>query len=517
MTRRPLSVQQRYLDLVDKVEQRFDVADWRSGDIDLWPLARMDLFLDMFRASGGDTARPRPPAVERVARGLATPLINAWKSRRDLEHWLPWPKPADAILLGDGVSLDKISGAWRDRHGEAVMAALERQGRTTFLMQPGGLDRLPWARPTFAANGIAVRGALAAALGRKRPLDLPDHAAVLALLSHEGVQAPSLSYGRILKRACTTAATAVVFQRILRRVRPRLAFVVTYYAGLGHAFALACRREGVMCVDLQHCPQEGTHRAYRWRRLPERGYSTLPAVFWTWTPEDADNIARWSDLMAAPWHAAVHGGHSQLAPYLDDWTVGACAWDERFSTVSHAPAFEREILVALQPIGGRRAVWEALARQIQAAPATWRWWIRRHPASSPFQDAEHHDLLAIQRPNVVVEAASEFPLPALLRRMSVLVSLASGAAAEAAAFGVPALFLDQEALGAFQGLIARGQAELVDVADVASRIADLRARPVRAAWNPPPPIEDTLRRLDAMAAPYRRRQQSEPLDARRRS
>jgi hypothetical protein len=495
-------VQQRHLELVEELEQRFDVTGWRSGDVDLWPLARMELFLDMFRAEGGDTARARPSRAARVAGGLATPLTNAWKSRSDLEHWRPWPRPADAILLGDGVSLDRLAGAWRDRHGETVMAALERQGRTTFLMQPGGLNRLPWARPTFAANGVAVAGALSAALDRSRRLDLPDHAAVQAYLRDRGVAAPSLGFESLLKRARATAATASQFQRILRRVKPRLAFVVTHYAGLGPAFALACRREGLLCVDLQHCPHEGWHRAYRWRRLPEHGYSTLPAAFWTWTSEEAALVAQWGEGRGSPWHAAVHGGHAQLAPYLD--TATASAWDARFAAMS-GTGFEREILVALQPIGGRRRVWEALARQIQSAPATWRWWIRRHPSSSPHQDAEHQDLLALRRPNVVVEAASEFPLPALLRRMSAVVSLASGAAAEAAAFGVPALFLDPDARGAFPGLVTRGEAELVEIAHVAARIAELSPRPVRSAWRPPPPIEDTLRRLDEMAAAYRRR------------
>jgi hypothetical protein len=498
------SVQQRHLELVDDIEQRFDVVHWRSGDIDLWPLARMDLFLDMFRAGGGDTARPRASTLRRVASGLVTPLVNAWKSRGDLEHWRPWTRPADAIVLGDGVSLDKLSGAWRDRHAEAVMAALEGRGHTSFLMQPGGLDRLPWARPTFAANGIAVAAAMAAALGPRRQLDLSDHAAVVNFLREQGVAAPSLTLGRLRKRAATTATAAWQFQRVLRRVRPRLAFVVTYYAGLGPAFALACRREGVLCVDLQHCPHEGRHRAYHWPRLPAHGYSTLPAVFWTWTPEEAAQVARWGDGRAADWHTGLHGGHSQLAPYLDERSLDASAWDERFDALSDI-SFEREILVALQPIGGRRQVWTALARQIEAAPASWRWWIRRHPASSPLQDAEHQDLLALQRPNVVIDAASDVPLPALLRRMSVLVSLASGASAEAAALGVPALFLDPDGPSAFPGLVERGQAELIAVADLASRIAGLPGRPSRPAWRPPPPIEDTLKRLDGMADTYRRR------------
>jgi hypothetical protein len=500
-------VQQRHLELVEEIEAKFDVTNWRAGDVDLWPPARMDLFLDLFRASGRETEKPRPGFVHRVATNLATPLTNAWKSRRDLDHWAPWPEPANAILLGDGVSLDWIGGVWRDRHGEPVMSALDRRGWTTFLMQPGGLDRLPWERRTFAANEIAVRGALAASFDGGPRADLPDHAAVLDFLSGMGVQPPSLGRARLAKRARSIAATASVFQRVLRRVRPRVAFLVTYYAGLGHAFALACRRNGLLSVDLQHCPHDGGHRAYSWRRLPARGYSTLPAVFWTW---GADEAARFA---STPWHAAVHGGHSQLTPFLDDQSAVARIWDAHFAAAARGAAvYEREILVALQPIGGRRGVWEALARQIEAAPASWRWWIRRHPSSSAFQDAEHQALLTLHRPNVVVEAASELPLPALLRRMSVLVSLASGAAAEAAIFGVPALFLDPEARGAFPSLFSRGGAELVDVSDLTTRIEELPARPLRPPSTPPPPrIDDTLQRLEAMAIDYRRHCEAEPL------
>jgi hypothetical protein len=378
-------------------------------------------------------------------------------------------------------------------------------------MQPGGLERLPWARPTFAANTIAVRGALGAALGRAPPIDLPDHAAVLRVLRGVGAPAPSLGLPRLLKRGRTIAAAASAFQRVLSVVRPRLAFAVTSYAGLGHAFALACRREGLLCVDLQHCPHGGAPRAYRWSGLPDPGYSTLPAVFWTWTPEEAAKVSAWGSR----WHVPVHGGHAQLGAYLDSEDPAALRCDERFAAVGDAAAFEREILVALQPIGGRREVWDALARRIEAAPKGWRWWIRRHPASTVFQDAEYRSLLALPGSNVVIDEACELPLPALLRRMSVVVSLASGSSTEAAAFGVPALFLGGEALALFPGLIERGDAALIDIADLASRIAALPARPAGARRTQAPPIADTLQRLDQMAAAYRDLCRAEPLgDAR---
>jgi hypothetical protein len=505
-------VQQRYLELVQAIEDRFEVDGWRSGEVDLWPPARMDLYLDMFRSQGGDTAPPRPKFVKRLAGALATPVTNAWKSRGDLEHWLAWPHRSDAVLLGDGVSLDRIDGAWSDRHGEPVIEALERLGLSTLVMQPS-LQRLPWRRPTYAANLVAVKGALGAALDRRRPLDLPDHDAVLAFLASEGAPAPSLSRPALARRARTLAATAAAFRRVLRAARPRLAFTVTYYAGLGHAFALACRAEGVMCVDLQHRPQEGAHRAYRWSRPPADGYTTLPAVFWTWSLQEAAHIAAWSDRTPAPWHAAVHGGHSQLAPFLDDDSPAARTWDRRVAAVGSG-AYEREILVALQPIGGRRKVWEALAWRIEAAPSGWRWWIRRHPSSARSQDAEYAALVALKRPNVVIEEAADPPLPALLRRMDALVSLASGAAAEAALFGVPAFFLDEEALGTFAGLIERGQAEMVRLPDLIDRLAERPARPARCRSAAAPPIESTLDRLLAMAGDYRNLCREHPLAGR---
>ncbi len=231
-------------------------------------------------------------------------------------------------------------------------------------------------------------------------------------------------------------------------------------------------------------------------------------MFWTWTPEDAAHIAGWGD---GRWHRSLYGGHSQLAPFLDDQNSDTRQWDQRFAAIADASRFDREILVALQPIGGRRAVWEALASRIETSPPSWRWWIRRHPASTVTQDAEYRALMAPGRPNVLIDDASELPLPALLRHMSTIVSLASGAAAEAAAFGVPALFLDDEARGTFAGLIERGQAELVDVVDVSDRISSLPSSPARPARRTAPPIDETLGRLEAMASDYRRHCNQSPL------
>ena len=43
----------RFIELVDRIEREFPVVDWRCGDVPVWPLARMELYLDMHFASIG--------------------------------------------------------------------------------------------------------------------------------------------------------------------------------------------------------------------------------------------------------------------------------------------------------------------------------------------------------------------------------------------------------------------------------------------------------------------------------
>lgn len=498
----PVAFHGRYLALVREIEETFRIAEWKFGDVELWPLARMDLYLNMFSQETKSAPPPERALPFRLGSCLARPLTNRWRSRTDLVHYQTRPQRAGAVFLGDGVSLDRIDDVWQDRFGEPLIAALEKQGTQTFVMQSGYLNRIPWKRRTFAANRIEAAGWLKSATHRFR-LDLPDHAEVLQVLAKSGYSAPSLHRAALARQARLLSATATEFERLLGIVEPTLAFVVTYYAGPGPAFVLACRRRGILSVDLQHCPQESSHKAYSWFALPPNGYSTLPAVFWNWTGRDCENIQAWARTLARPWHRGFHGGHLQISRFFQD--AQACrnpSPDTTRKTIAGGH-FEREILVALQPIPGNREIWNALASQIEASPMTWRWWIRRHPASLPRQDAEFGRLLSLRALNIAIDGASLLTLPALLERMDVVLSLASGASAEAAMFRVPALFLSRGARDYFGEMIARGEAHIIDVGNTIMEIAGLHSRNKEAPTaTPRGDLNACLAQLRTIAGEY---------------
>jgi hypothetical protein len=462
----------------------------------------MDLYLDMYWSSLGVQAPQARAFWLRPAARIARPLRNLWRSRRDIAHWVARPRPAHAIFLGDGVSLDRLRGKTSDRYGEPVMEALEKRGLSVFLMQSGDLSRLPWHRATYAANVIATRGARRS---RKLPgVDLPEHDALQAFLARNAVSAPSLSRTALAHRADTVLSTAAEFEKVMRIVRPTLAFVVTYYSGMGPSFLLACRRRGILSVDLQHCPQGNTHKAYVWNALPETGYAALPAVFWNWTQDDSTAINTWAGKLQVPWHRGLYGGNTQLSCVAEQANPSVLDWDSGYAAIAGQGSFEREILLALQPVGGYRATWDALAAQIEAAPRQWRWWIRRHPAASMAQDVEYARLISMRKSNVVVDEALALPLPALLRKMSVVVSLFSGAATEAALFGVPALFLSLDGRDIFPGLVERGFASVIEAESLNERIARLPLPPSPSPGLHQPSLAETLTRLEEIASEYAR-------------
>ena len=509
-----ITKQDEFFALSAEIERRFPVAQWQIGGIQVWPILRpflsrvFDPSLRDALSAQGMTVNRVVERGEKVVKFASRPLANIWNAGDDYRKTIRRPHKAEMLFLGTGATFDKLDGRLFDRLCEPLIATGEGIGKSTLLMEDGDVSA-PQARPIYWANVIDGRSRLIASVSdssRKLPAHLPGHADMIDLLRKRGLPIAPFTESMARYHAMLAIVMGDRLGRILDIVSPRTVFIVRYYCGLGYALARECRRRGILSVELQHGSQNGRHEAYnRWSSLPDRGYAVMPAVFWNWTAEDAREIDAWATGLDDPWHRGMFAGHPQLAPWFDDSNSRTRDFDLKITRLRNTVDGNLDILVALQDFLPYEAIWRPLAAFIEKAPPNWRWWLRRHPSPLYNKGSGIRALLDLRQPNVIVNEATSFPLPALLRHMDGVLACTSSVAMEAAAFGVKTIFLTDDARGSYPNLIDQQLAEVVtDIPTLETRLALLKVGAVRHRASVQPSILESLEKLDTIASEYKR-------------
>lgn len=499
---------QEFFSAIQECERLYPVSRWSVNGVPAWPFIRTEGRQELSEnAPPADGKQARPSFVFSLLRHGASPLLNVIENISDWRHEKLRLRPVDVVFLGDGISRDFIEGAWRDRYGAPIIAALEADGKTSLLMQPR-VQRLPRERETYSVQWIASWGHLLGRICRARNVELPAHAQVRALLRARGFDLRVLELPVIKRWGVKVAAMARLFGHVLARTTPKMGIAVSYYWDVGFAFNLACRRRGVLSVDIQHGSQDGRHEAYNfWSIIPSRGYSILPTIFWTWSQEDAQAINEWATEIAGPWHQAVWGGHPQISTWLDDASPEVRKYDAKIRDIKQECGNGGlDVLVALQDLEGYGAVWDALASRIESAPPHWRWWLRRHPVPAYNKGAGIKRLLALKGRNIILEEATSLPMPALLRNVDAVLSLMSSTAVEACFFGHRPIFLSEDARMQFFEIFEANKVDVISNMDaLMAHLATLEERRGRVEQRPyhRTDLNQTLTKLLSIAENYR--------------
>lgn len=488
-----------FLSAIEECERSFPVSSWRVNGLPVWPLVRTDGRAEIMPAS--PLPQKKSGRISRLLGDLASPALAPLKNYSDWKHETLALKPVDALFFGNTSAQDLVDGAWRDRYCGPAIENLKDASINHLLMQAGA-QKLPREHDTYSIDWIDSWSRL---LSRTRPshgIHLPGHSEVLQFMRDRRLDLPVLAVAALQRRSALISAAAGLFDRILEKTRPKIGFTAGYYWPMGYAFNLACRRRGILTVDIQHGAQDGRHEAYNlWHNVPAEGYSILPAVFWNWSQTDAKAIDAWANRLQAPWHRALCGGHPQLAPFLEDANRQTQAFDARIADIKKRTAGTFDILIALQDIEGYGPVWDRLADLVRHAPPTWRWWVRRHPVPAYNYGVGIKNLISLNLPNVILEESTTLPLPALLRNVSAVLSLLSSTAVEASYFGHRAVFLTEDARKQFSELFEADHAEVItDMSVLEARLAAMEQelKPLQRTYNPPA-LKQTLNRLFEMA------------------
>ena len=245
------------------------------------------------------------------------------------------------------------------------------------------------------------------------------------------------------------------FTRILGKVKPKIAFVVTYYNPIGFAFVLACKRMGIRVVDIQHGLQGDFHVSYgRWVDIPENGYELLPNIFWNWSKEDVRAIEKWSKQTNI--HQSILGGNL--------WHN----YCKKNNAVLSNSAIEIEcirrknvgsifVLVSLQ---SEQQVPTWITDLIESSSNKWIWMLRLHPTRMGNREKIKSQIGCWQAVNVYLDLSTDAVLPMLLPQMDVHLTANSSVVIEAGMFGICSVCTDPNAIRYFPSQFESGLALL---------------------------------------------------------
>lgn len=453
------------LALINRLEHRFPVSSWRAGDIDLWPVHRTRLYMNVTLAMLAAETTPAGPLTRRIrqirqlARGIWSPRAAAWRDRRmnaDLAA------PAGAVCLSDGVSFTRIGGRWYDRVMDPLVESLELHGVRTLKLTPGTEIYEPRTVPSVFIQPMIDRS-LAMPRRAAFPVHLPDFDAFQREAeSIFGAHAPTRLWLEGQARRLHDLSTR--YERLMAHIGARFAFVNTFYSFQGFAFVQAAHRREIPCADLQHGLQGDQHGTYgSWANIPATGYSTLPREFWVWSDEELRTINAWRN--GTPCHAARVTGNL----WRDRW------FDDNDPMVGHHVAEARAARRGDRPQALVSLAWgladeetDKIIRAAKLSGQSMNWWWRLHPVEAHLWRDFSARLERAGLDGGAVEFATMQPLYALIRASDVTLAHSSTVIQEAAVFGVRSVVTADYGTELHANLLSSGMAlHAVDDAAIA--------------------------------------------------
>jgi hypothetical protein len=438
--------------IIREIESFAPVDQWTIEGVHVWPLIRTQLGYDLFTVD--DPGVPKPARISPVwkrgtdfLRRYAAYRMATW---RDRCKETPNLGNADAVFLSSGVSFITLEGKYYERFSDPIRSHLDSLGIRSLMLTPLDCFYVPRFSPSQfiqpRLDWIQLKNKLS-----WRPSNNEHLPGLDQVLKRLGTVVPSVAptLTSIRRHFSLVLDFSRYFENVLERVRPRICFLVAYYWLVGYGLVLACKRKAIPSVDIQHGVQGTMHVAYGgWAKVPPQGYELLPTHFWCWSRDEGEAIQKWSEATNGR-HQAVVGGNL----FLNLWKVNGISavreCNNRVLERAMVMGIDKQVLVTLQPGWRPKKLLQTLMSAITSTTGNLQWWLRLHP--SMLQKRKEVQDMFGHFPNVDINMATDMPLYALLRYMTVHVTHSSSAVLEAHEFGIKSVVCSRYGLDLFRG------------------------------------------------------------------
>jgi hypothetical protein len=240
----------------------------------------------------------------------------------------------------------------------------------------------------------------------------------------------------------------------LKKINPKIVFIVSYYGYTGMALCYACNNLKIKSVDIQHGVQGKYHPAYgSFLKIPLTGFNTMPDIFLNWSKTESDIINMWAKNTNNIRSFVI--GNPTQQKFLTNNIISEY-YDEMFKQHFINKILKPKVLITLQwgdfiPV--------TYIKLLEISSDEYFYLIRFHP-STTFKEIKNvkRKLTKINKHIFEIDFPTKLPIYALLRNIDIHITQNSSVVIEAAHFNVKSIVIDKIGAAYYEEYIKNGMA-----------------------------------------------------------
>lgn len=429
------------VEVLNDIEKNVPITELNYKGLDVWPLIRLEIWRNLHQGKQEAITIDSSPQAKlgRLKSKILAYLEYIWRA-----IFTPYKEAGAVFLIARLERTVQVEDKYFSRFSNSLKEILDGLDIPSISLDLSRKKLPAWGGPVFIDREI-----LAVSPFKK----YGEIASWSELSKYIGRKYPTIKLGEdiLIRNAEAILNYQKVFERILKKIKPKVCFLECWYHPTAMAYIRAARKLGIKTVEVQHGEQHGMYRS--WSNVPKTGYDTMPNLWWCWGEESAKEINRWSSPLHPDSQAFV-GGNPWIARFLD--TRKNENKDERQN---------KNVLVALpnKELGAISNILEAFSN----SPENTTWYFRLHPMqlTGGYKEKLEEELRKSGRSNFEIEKACATPLFDLLLNIDFLITPWSTVAYEALALGAhPVITLGNDR-AVFEDYVNNGHFSFADTAD----------------------------------------------------
>ena len=469
--------------IINYIETKYEVDKWEIDGIKIWPFIRMQNYsLLSYQVLNASPIKTRSLAYAKKV--LKSKFQRKIAEQLDSKMNVQFSK-AEVVLFSNGVSFSKIGSKYYDRFCDPIYDYYKMKGIKTIRLELNHKFFTPKYSPSKfiqpEIDNIIIRSLISNNIYSRKCKNEQWN-------DYELFQTDTFVKKHLANVPEKNDVRAKInkiknlrnyFIPILKRINPKLAFIVNYYNDTGMAILLACKSLNITTVDIQHGVQGDLHLAYgNWTKVPINGFSSLPDYFWVWSQLEKNAIDKWN--MAQQNHNPIIGGNLFSDVCKRNQNSFIIKYEEQF--LSMKKVFKNpSILVSLSP---NNNFINSLHQIIRNTKHKYNWFIRLHPTIQNNSEIFKKHLKKNGIDLSIILDCSNFPLYSVLKNIDLHITAQSSVVIEAAEFGVKSIIISTYGQSLFKEYLHNGSAVFCEDLLQLQKMIDVQIKENKLEVNP---------------------------------